>query len=74
MYVQSKSDYSLFTCGSGNSFVVILLYVDDIIVAGLNSVVINEVKAFLHSKFKVKDLGPLIIFLELRSPDPLLVL
>ena len=39
---------------------------DDIIVAGPNNEVIHEVKAFLHSKFKLKDLGPLKFFLGIE--------
>ena len=32
---QPQNDYSLFTKGFGNSLVIILIYVDDIILAGL---------------------------------------
>ena len=35
-FSQSKCDYSLFTHGQGDNFVAILLYVDDIIIAGPN--------------------------------------
>ena len=44
---------------------LILLYVDDIIVAGSNMEVIDNVKAFLHFKFKLRNLGPVKFFLGL---------
>ena len=65
-FVQSKADYSLFTKGHGASFVAILVYVDDIIVAGLNPCIVFAVKDFLHTKFKLKDLGHLKFFLGLE--------
>lgn len=30
-FIQSKSDYSLFTCGNGKTFGALLVYVDDIL-------------------------------------------
>ncbi|XP_022888908.1 uncharacterized protein LOC111404314 [Olea europaea var. sylvestris] len=65
-YIQSKSDYSLFTKGSGNTFVALLVYVDDIIITGSNIMAINSLKALLHSLFKFKDLGHLKYFLGLE--------
>ena len=59
---QSKSDYSLFTRGSGYKFVGVLLYVDDIIEAGSCAKAIVEVKVFLQQHFKLKDLGTLRYF------------
>ena len=38
-FVQSKSDYSLFTHTQGTSFTVLLVYVDDILLRGNNVVV-----------------------------------
>ena len=65
-FVQSKADYSLFTKGHGVSFVSILVYVDDIIVVGPNPCTVSTVKDFLHTKFKLKDLGHLKFFLGLE--------
>ena len=39
-------------------FIVLLLYVDDMLVADLNKDRIEELKAHLARKFKMKDLGP----------------
>ncbi|CAH9090919.1 unnamed protein product, partial [Cuscuta epithymum] len=58
-YTQSKADSSLFTKTNGNSFTVLLLYVDDLILAGNNIDEISAVKTFLHKKFTIKDLGDL---------------
>ncbi|XP_024026696.1 uncharacterized protein LOC112093108 [Morus notabilis] len=65
-FVQSKSDYSLFVMGAGDSFIALLVYVDDIIITGPNLEVVNDLKQFLHSKFKLKDLGPLKFFLGIE--------
>lgn len=67
-YHQSKSDYSLFTKGFGNSFVTLLLYVDYIIITGSNCQAIDSSKIFLHSHFKLKlkDLCQLKYFLGLE--------
>ncbi|GJT05730.1 retrovirus-related pol polyprotein from transposon TNT 1-94 [Tanacetum coccineum] len=42
---------------SRDSYVYLLLYVDDMLVAAKNMVVINDLKALLKSKFEMKDLG-----------------
>ena len=65
-FIQSKSDYSLFTKKSGDSITVILVYVDDLILAGNDSAAINSAKAFLHKSFHMKDMGSLRYFLGIE--------
>lgn len=60
-FCQSKSDYS-----KQNWFVVLLVYVDDIIVTGNSVDEIEKVKLFLKSKFRIKDLGKLKYFLGIE--------
>jgi hypothetical protein len=62
-YVQSKADYSLFTKHSSTSFIVILVYVDDLVLGGIDMAEINRVKTMLNDKFSIKDLGALKYFL-----------
>lgn len=63
---QSKSDYTLFTRGSGDSFVALLVYVDDIILTGACSPILDNLKGHLNSVFRLKDLGSLRYFLGLE--------
>lgn len=65
-FQQSLSDYSLFTYRSGNNFLAVLVYVDDLIVAGNNSSLCQRLKEFLHTQFHVKDLGKLKYFLGIE--------
>lgn len=65
-YKQSSYDHLLFTKNQGTCIVVILIYVDDLLITGNNQDLIYEAKQYLHSKFKVKDLGPLTYFLGIE--------
>jgi hypothetical protein len=62
-YLQSKSDYSLFTKQRSTGFTVILVYVDDLVLGGTDADEITHIKALLDTKFSIKDLGILKYFL-----------
>jgi hypothetical protein len=49
-----------------SSFTALLVYVDDIIVTGNCSSSLESLKSFLHNQFKIKDLGCLSYFLDLK--------
>ena len=64
-YIQFKTDHSLFTKQDGNSFLAILVYIKDIIIAGNDSLHCQALKDFLQSYFHIKNLGTLKYFLGL---------
>nr|GME03892.1 retrovirus-related Pol polyprotein from transposon TNT 1-94 [Ipomoea batatas] len=63
---QAICDNSLFTRGSGNSFIALLVYVDDIVLASSDRNQIQQIKEHLHLVFQIKDLGNLNFFLGLE--------
>lgn len=65
-FVQSKFDYSLFTKRSGNMYLIMLVYVDDIIITGNDVSEIEKFKVFLKTKFQIKDLGKMKYFLGIE--------
>ncbi|KAJ4768963.1 Retroelement pol polyprotein-like [Rhynchospora pubera] len=65
-FIQSKADYSLFTCHKGTAFIAILIYVDDLVVAGNDSSAIHDFKKYMSEVFHMKDLGVLKYFLGIE--------
>ncbi|KAJ4765650.1 Retroelement pol polyprotein-like [Rhynchospora pubera] len=65
-FVQSKADYSLFTCHKGKSFIAILIYVDDLVIAGSDSNAVHAFKRYMSEVFHLKDLGTLKYFLGIE--------
>ncbi|CAN6677253.1 unnamed protein product [Malus baccata var. baccata] len=62
----SLTDPSLFVQQSTKGTVLLLLYVDDVIVTGSSSHLINQVIIALTAEFEMKDLGLLHYFLGLQ--------
>ncbi|RVX19233.1 Retrovirus-related Pol polyprotein from transposon RE1 [Vitis vinifera] len=65
-FKQSASDNSLFVKINGNSFIALLIYVDDIVITSNDHENVDELKKFLNGCFKLKDLGNLKYFLGLE--------
>ncbi|KAL6205555.1 hypothetical protein ACLB2K_022813 [Fragaria x ananassa] len=63
---QSWADYSLFVRTNGSKFTALLVYVDDVILAGNSLNYIIATKTFLSNRFKLKDLGRLKYFLGIE--------
>lgn len=65
-FSQSKADYSLFTKGIGDTFIALLVYVDDILITGPSPIEIYKVKSLLCTQFMLKDLGDAKYFLGIE--------
>ncbi|KAA0051633.1 putative mitochondrial protein [Cucumis melo var. makuwa] len=50
LFEESKVDHSLFIRGKNDSFIALLVYVDDIIITGANALHIQELKRALNQK------------------------
>lgn len=66
-FTYSLGDTSLFTLRSGNNFVYILIYVDDILVTGSCLKLIDKVIAAVARRFSLKNLGKLSYLLGLEA-------
>ena len=65
-FTPSTADNSLFIKSSGNSFIALLVCVDDIVIASNDQRLVDDLKGFLDSCFKLKDLERLKYFLGLE--------
>jgi len=58
-YKKTTSDHCVFVKKfSDDDYIILLLYVDDMLIVGQNSVRINSLKKQLSKSFAMKDLGP----------------
>jgi hypothetical protein len=65
-FKQSKYDTSLFLRKSDMGIVLLLVYVDDIVITGSDSILLDQLKTHLSESFHMKDLGSLTYFLGLE--------
>jgi hypothetical protein len=61
-FISSQADHSLYIYHQGSTLIYLLIYVDDIILAGADMQAINHVITLLQNKFAVKDIYDLTFF------------
>jgi Reverse transcriptase (RNA-dependent DNA polymerase) len=62
-FVASQYDPSLFIFRAGNQFMVLLVYVDDLVLTGSHPDLLSDLIKTLQQSFAIKDLGKLHYFL-----------
>lgn len=65
-FVRSKADPCLYVNIMGESFVFLVLYVDDTLLVSNNKERLSELKTALTNEFEMKDLGQVANFMGLR--------
>jgi hypothetical protein len=65
-FIASKVDTSLFILSDGTNIFYLLVYVDDILLTGSNSVMLHHLVQLLSSEFKLRDLGDVHYFLGIE--------
>jgi Reverse transcriptase (RNA-dependent DNA polymerase) len=62
-YLQNNADHTMFIRRKGEIFFVLIVYVDDIVLIGNDTVEMKRIKGSLATEFEIKDIGPLRYFL-----------
>lgn len=69
-FVTSRADSSLIIRQTPDHCCYILVYVDDIVITGSSSTVVNQLINTMNKKFALKDLGPLSFFVGIEVSYP----
>ncbi|GAA0158434.1 transmembrane signal receptor [Lithospermum erythrorhizon] len=65
-FTQSHHDNCLFVMSTSDVFLVLIVYVDDILLTGSSEEAMENVKRFLDEQFTIKDLSTAKYFLGLE--------
>lgn len=62
-FKRSQNEYCIYIKCTDTFSIIILLYVDDLLIAGSSELEVNNIKRVLNQNFKMKDLGSIKHFL-----------
>ena len=65
-FTVNEADRCVYYRHGGGNYVILCLYVDDILIFGMNIDAINEVKSFLSKSFDMKDLAEANVILNIK--------
>jgi Reverse transcriptase (RNA-dependent DNA polymerase) len=65
-YLQSNVDHTMFIRRKGGKLCVLIVYVDDIVLTGNDTVEMKRIKGSFATEFEMKDLSPLRYFLGIE--------
>jgi hypothetical protein len=65
-FIVNEANKCVYYRYGGGEGVILCLYVDDILISGTSTKVIDEIKSFLSRCFDMKDLGPTDVILNIK--------
>jgi len=65
-FKENASDQCIYLKKNGSHFIIVVLYVDDILLASNNVELLTEIKFMLNSHFDMKDLGDAFVALGIQ--------
>ncbi|KAE8723356.1 MORC family CW-type zinc finger protein 3 isoform 2 [Hibiscus syriacus] len=65
-YTQAQSDHTMFYKHNNGKIAILIVYVDDIVMTGDDTIELESLKNFLSNQFEVEDLGQLKYFLGME--------
>jgi hypothetical protein len=65
-YVMESVDKTLFTLKHGNNFLLVHIYVDDIIFGGSSHVLVSSFQKMMENEFHMSMMGELTFFLGIQ--------
>jgi hypothetical protein len=65
-FTRCASEHGMYTRGAGEARVVVGVYVDDLIITGANSAVVEKFKEEMRQTFRMSDLGLLSFYLGIE--------
>jgi hypothetical protein len=65
-FLRCKSNPNVYILRTTDSFLLLVLYVNDLVIIGCLTSTISAVKRIMHDRFLMMDMGPLYFFLGLK--------
>jgi hypothetical protein len=65
-YVMGSVDKTLFTLNHGTDFLLVQIYVDDIIFGGSSHTLVSRFQEMMESEFQMSMIGELAFFLDIQ--------
>lgn len=65
-FKRAEADWGVFYAGDGNEIVILVIHVDDCLITGSSTSILQQYKVLINEKYKMTDMGPISWILGIR--------